>query len=555
MARRYSPLIGALLVLLLLATLVPSRSSTQIASSGQTENGLGTNGTENGAAPSVVGGSKGSGSATGGGGPGTTNGVTVGSSASITPPAAAGSAGVARSGVTCGHGARQVTWTVYAPVCVPKYNGNNGGTRYRGVTRDKIITFYRYDRSAQDAAVNAALGSANLDDGKYIADLQTYIKFFNKQFELYGRQVQLFEFTGQGDYLQEDQGLDQGQAQADAQTAYDNNGFIDATFPLKGSYPFWQAIADRKMLTPDPVGFPQAWYVERQPYWYSALPTGTGTADWVTNMVCRRMVGMKASFAGDSTFQLKNRVFGLVHPDNPEYKDIGSYLRGNLKKCGVDLTNKEISYTINVATMGNQSTSVAAQLKAQGVTTVLCYCDPIFPLFLTGSANGQQYNPEWWMPGWGDAQGQDMAQESGEWHHAVVIGAKYPAKKDDEAYRVYKLANPGGEPQSPYYAVAYGILLLVYDALQSAGPNLNPYTFQHGWFGMGSISGPAGTLEWAPQHYSPIVSAPMSWFDYGAKSNFNGNTGAYEPCQGGTFLPFDLSKASQWGSGQVSCFK
>ncbi|HJT38241.1 MAG TPA: hypothetical protein VJ818_07440, partial [Actinomycetota bacterium] len=414
---------------------------------------------------------------------------------------------------------------------------------------------YRVAKSAEDSAVNAALGSANLDDGKYLADLNVYLKYFNKEFELYGRQVSLYTYTGKGDYLNEDQGIDNGQAAADAQTAYDNNGFIDLTFPLKGSYPFWQAIADRKMVTADPVGFPQSWYVERQPYWYSALPTGTGTANWLTNLICRRMKGMHASFAGDKTYQVKNRTFGLVHPDNPEYKAIGTELQNTLKsQCGVPLA-KNISYSINVATMGNQATSVAAQLRAAGVTTVLCYCDPIFPIFLTGSAKGQSYNPEWWMPDWGDAQGQDMASASDEWHHAIVFGAPYPAKSQDEAYKVFKLADPSGTPQSPYYAVAYGVLLVYFDALQQAGPNLNPATFQKGWFSPRTISGAAGTLEWAPQHYSPIVSSPLSWFDYNQTSNFNGAAGAYRACDGDKFFPFDLSKASEWGSGQVNCFK
>ena len=47
----------------------------------------------------------------------------------------------------------------------------------------------------------------------------------------------------------------------------------------------------------------------------------------------------------------------------------------------------------------------------------------------------------------------------------------------------------------------------------------------------------------------------MSWFDFNQTSNFNGSKGAYRACMNGQFLPFDLSKASQWGSGQVACFK
>jgi hypothetical protein len=545
MARRYMPLLGALLVLILLATLVPSRSpvTNVTAAQGTTPTTVGDGTSPVTSAPGTSGNST---SVGGGTGP-----VTVGGGA-FTPPAVAGSRGVARSGVSCGPGVRQVTWTVYVPLCTPKYTGNNGGNRYRGVTKDKITAFYRHAHSGQDTAINAALGDANLNDDKYIADLQTYMSFFNKQFELYGRQVSLYVYTGQGDYLNEDQGLDRGEAAADAQTATDHNGFVDLTFPLKGSYPFWQAIADRKMVTPNPTGFPTGWYVERQPYWYSALPTGTGIASWVSNMVCKRMAKMNANFAGAANYRLTKRVFGLVHPDNPEYKEIGAFIKNNLKKCGVDLTNKEISYTINVATMPNQATGVIAALNSQNVSTVLCYCDPVFPIFLTQSAKGQQYFPEWWSPGWGESQAQTLNQD--EWEHAIVTGARYPAKKDDQAYQVFKMIKPNAEPQSPYFAVAYGILLLVYDALQAAGPDLNPSNFQKGWFSLGAINGPAGRLEWKPGNFSPIVSAPMAWYDRNKTSNFNGKAGSYLGCENTKFLPFDLARANEWGTGQLHCF-
>jgi hypothetical protein len=549
-ARRYTPLIGTLVVLVLLATLVPSKSSQQQASTGIASGAQA--GSFDGTDISGEGGAASGGSAAAGIGPQAGGRSTVAPpAAGITTPPPAGARGVARSGVNCGPGVRQVTWTPYAPPCIPRYTGNNGGNRYRGVTRDKIIAFYRRARSAQDAAINAALGDANLDDERYMADLRTYMAFFNKQFELYGRQLEMVVFDAQGDYLQEHQGLDQGQAQADAQRAVDLNGFVDVTFPLKGSYPFWQALAERKAITLGPTGFPQRWYEERSPYWFSSLPTGTGVASWLSNMVCARMAGMNASFAGSPVYQRTKRVFGLVHPDNPEYKEIGDLVQREISRCGA-APARRISYTINVATMGNQSTSIIAQLKAANVTTVLCYCDPVVPIFLTNSADGQDYHPEWWSPGWGDAQAQQLSQN--QWTHAIVIGGEYPARKDDQAYRVYKLANPNGEPQSPYYAVAYGILLLLYDALQQAGPDLNPVNFQKGWFSLGTISGPAGTLVWKPGNFSPVISAPASWYDPNKTSNFDGDPGSYRECQGGSFFPFDLARRREWGSGQMSCF-
>jgi hypothetical protein len=549
-ARRYTPLFGALVVLLLLATLIPSRSPSTTASnvsgeaSGVAGDGGGSLGTDGGGTAASGGGAGGARSNGSGGG-------TIVGGRSFTPPAAAGTRGVTRGGIACGPGVRQVSFTVYAPPCIPKYTGNNGGTRFRGVTKDKIVAFYRHARSAQDTAINAALGDANLDDDKYIADLKTYMGYFNKQFELYGRHVELAVYDGQGDYLNEDQGLDQGQAQADAQRAVDLNGFVDATFPLKGSYPYWQALAERKALTLGPTGFPQGWYEERAPYWYSVLPTGTGVANWLSMLVCRRMVNMNAVWTDDTLYRARKRVFGLVHPDNPEYRAIGDLIDRNTAKCGAKPVRR-IRYTFNVADMGRQATSVVAQLKAANVSTALCFCDPVFPIFVTNAANSQDYHPEWWSPGWGDSQAQQLPQD--QWSHAFVIGGRYPDRKSDEAYRVYKLANPKGEPVGPYYAVAYAVVLMLYDALQQAGPDLNPANFQKGWFSMGSIKGPAGTLEWKPGHFSPVVSAPVAWYNPNKQSNFNGNQGSYETCQGGKFFPFDPAKSNEWGSGQLNCF-
>jgi hypothetical protein len=264
------------------------------------------------------------------------------------------------------------------------------------------------------------------------------------------------------------------------------------------------------------------------------------------------MANLNAVFAGDTVYKNTKRRFGLVHPDNPEYKEIGDLIQNTMAKCGAK-PEPRISYTINVATMGNQSTSVIAMLKASNVSTVLCFCDPIFPIFMTNTADGQNYHPEWWSPGWGESQGQTLSQE--QWQHAFVIGGRYPAKKDDQAYKVFKLIKPNAEPASPYFALAYSVMLMLFDALQQAGPNLSPATFQKGWFGLGAIKGPAGTLEWKPGNYSPVVSAPAAWWDPDRVSNFNGEPGSYVPCMGYKFLPFDPAKVAEYGTGQLGCFK
>ncbi len=126
----------------------------------------------------------------------------------------------------------QFTWSVYAPPCVPNFHGNNGGNTSRGVTGSTITFSFAVPPSADQTAVNSLAGSAAVHTQAYINDLETYINFFNRQFELYGRHVVLKTFQAQGNYLEEDSGQDLAGAQADAQTAASMPAFLDLTFPL-----------------------------------------------------------------------------------------------------------------------------------------------------------------------------------------------------------------------------------------------------------------------------------------------------------------------------------
>src|SRR4051795_9305917 len=250
-ARRYLPLLAGVVVLLLIVVLVPTATPRDDRQAGALNGALGpqqsttgaTSGTNTapgavtaGAAQGVVGG------APAGGGAAATTQVPAG-------PVAPSTSGIARSGVHCGPGKKQVTWSVYAPPCVAKYNGSNGGATTRGVTGSTITLSYRVTHSADDAAISAATGSAAPPtDSSYVADLNTYINYFNTQFELYGRKLVLKTYNGQGDYIQEDQGQGADRAQADAATAHSLGAFGDATFNLRGSNPYWSSLAQQGIV-------------------------------------------------------------------------------------------------------------------------------------------------------------------------------------------------------------------------------------------------------------------------------------------------------------------
>src|SRR5581483_11684649 len=124
------------------------------------------------------------------------------------------------------------------------------------------------------------------------ADMQTYINFFNKQFELYGRHVVLKVYNGQGDYIQEDQGQNLAGAQADAVSAHDMGAFGDVTFSLGASQPYEQDLAQEHVMSFSSVAQPQSFYQQYAPYEWSVQGAAgeVGVKD-AAAVVCRREAG------------------------------------------------------------------------------------------------------------------------------------------------------------------------------------------------------------------------------------------------------------------------
>jgi len=478
-ARRYAPMMAGLVALLLVVILVPStsRSANQPTAAGgqgglaaaggsggaSAAGGSGTAGSaasgSGGATSSGAGGAGAGGGSVGGAGVSGSSGATGSGSGSSGAGATSGGAavtGLARSGVHCGPGVKQVGWSTYAPPCVPKFTGNNGGATSHGVTASTITLSYRVGNSTQDAAVYAAAGAAApAPDPAYIADLNSFIGLFNKNFELYGRKVVLKSFQGQGDYILEDEGQDQAQAQADAVTARDQGAFADVTFQLKGSNPYWTGLAQQGVMAMGPLGFPESYYQRYAPYWWSFTPSGTQGADLVGNSVCERASGLPAAYAGDALYQKQTRKFGLITPENPEYLEVADQIKSQLSGCGVAIA-KQVSYAIDVTSYESEAASMVAQMKAAGVTTVICFCDPIVPIFLSNSASSENYFPEWFEPNYLDPQGR--LENQNEWSHALSDAGRYPAQSANEAYQAYRLAAAGGKKidQHPNAARKHG---------------------------------------------------------------------------------------------------
>lgn len=478
----------------------------------------------------------------------------VGTGAYGSGGAASGSGGppTSRGGVACVAGARQVSWSRYAPNCTAAFTGSNGGATSHGVTASTITITYRLANSSQQAAINSIGGGAVPQDGAYVQDLNTYARLFNKQFETYGRTVRIVTYQGQGDYVSEDSGQDLAGAQADAATAYDLGAFADETFPITASQPYEEDLAAKRLIGLSGVGLPQSWYQKFAPYEYAYSPDGTKFADWEVNLVCSRLAGMPAIFGGAGVSG-HTRVFGLISPENPVYvEDANTVASGIQSRCGVRLA-KRVTYAIDVTQFEQQATSIDAQMKTAGVTTVICLCDPLMPIFLTNSADSQRWFPEWNPPDYFDPDGR--LQSSDQWVHTIAFGGGSLPRAQTEAYRSFQRADPGGTPAEEYYFIAYYCLLQLFSSIQAAGPDLTPSSFERGFFSLPPSlpGGDAGDWRYGPGNFTPESDSTIGHWDPNAISNEDGKKGAWESCNSNTFYSF--TDPSSWAPAhtQLHC--
>lgn len=546
---RWSPLLIATVALALIVALAPP-----IQSATPSRAAVGSGASASGAAGGRSGGT--SATATGGG-------AVPAAGAAGTAPAAGGAGqpatgaavgqpGVTVAGARCGPNVPQFAWSHYAPPCVPAFHGGNGGATSRGVTGSTVTLTFAEPSQSTMQLVNTFAGYANIDVPAYVSDMQTYLRYFNRQYELYGRRVVLKPFTAQGNFLLQDDGQDLAGAEADAQTAASIPAFADVTFPLLAAAPYLQDLSQAHVINTSGLGEPTSWFAQYAPYAYSEVPTGTAGAEGFATMMCTRMAGLPAIFSPQ--FSSRTRVFGLITPETPQYQQVAQTIMQMAHRCGVTIPVWE-QYTLgSVQTYESQAVSIVAKMKSQGVTTVVCGCDPIFPIQVGQAAAQQDYSPEWVSIGWGDPITQQYNQA--EWAHAISEEGQTPPPASMNAYRIFEQASGGKPPAEQYFYVAYYTLLMVFGALQLAGPHLTPQSFQQGWFSFPRTSlGQAGIWSGGPNAYSlNDVTTQLGWYDPNAASYQDHKPGAWEDCEGGRY--FVLQDPTGWGTPhtQLHCF-
>ena len=514
--RGYGPLAGLLLAFLLVAVFVPSIAPQKdvITNTSGTGSNTGTAGSTGSA--------------------GTAGSQAAGSAGSST----AGSSGKAASGTTspCPGKTLQVPGDPYSPPCI-SFSGNNGGATSQGVSGSTINLTYRVTSDGTTFQQQlAAFGGAQFNDTQSDINrtIQGLADYFNTHFQFYGRKINVQFFNGTGSLVSELLGQGQAQADADAVTA----GQQDHAFgELNGvTEPYDDALSQQKVIAFGAPYLSANWMGQRAPYEWSIATecndVATTASEFGAKMLGSASGHTTAAFAGGS-LKGQPRKFAVIAPDNPWYQDCANAAVNYSDSHGEHITD-DIQYQLDLSTLSSQAASVVSKLQNDGITTIFCGCDPLFPIYLTSRAHEQNYEPEWVDVGVAltdtDIVGQLFDQT--DWAHAFGItyaGPTLPkaATLGYAAYKSVRSDEPANEVDLIYaqmYEIAIGI--------QMAGPDLTPQTFQQGMRAYpGSAAGAPnaefGTWKFPNGTYTPQIDSNIIYWDPNKTSAYNGKQGAY----------------------------
>jgi hypothetical protein len=443
------------------------------------------------------------------------------------------SGGVAGAKVTRCPSSRplQVPGDPYSPPCIA-FSGSNGGVTSTGVSGTEIHISFRVLNEKGFQQTLAELAGASLSDTP--DDIKRTVtglaEYFNTHFQFYGRKIVFDFYNGVGSNTNELLGKGRDKAEQDAETAKDMKVFGDMSAT---SEPYAGALAGKGILGFGDPYLSRKWHDEHRPYIWSIATDGTKVANFAAEYATKRLCGKNATLAGGDLHGVP-RKFASMAPENSWYQESVQVARGTFEaaKCDPGLN---VKYQLDLGTMSNQATNIVAQLQSQHVTTVLCGCDPILPVFLSGAAARQGYFPEFVIVGTAltdtDIVGQLWNQDFAS-HAFGVSSLTEPVPSNQTlgyaAYKAVRKDEPAFSVDLIYYQMAMMAI-----GLQMAGPNLTPLTFEQGMFSYPPRVGPAGLWGASLHDYTAADDVREIYWDRNATSKYNQKQGAFKEAEQG----------------------
>ncbi len=512
--RGYGPLAVFALMLVLMSVLVPSKVQDKAS---LTSNDGGSSGSKKATTigPETVStnpdGSAATNSSGSGGGSGGGNG---------------GGSGVPGATGGCPDRDDQVPGDPYSPPCIA-FEGSNGGATAKGVTDTTIKVAFRVLNERGFQQTLAELAGATLSDTPETVSrtVSAIADYFNERFQFYGRKIEIAFYNGRGSNTNELLGKGREQAVADAIEVADQIGaFADLSAT---SEPYAGALAERGVIGFGTPYLSRTWHENHAPFAWSLATDGSIVSEFAAEYAVQKLYGGNADHAGGN-LKGKPRVFGTLAPENSWYQESVDNAEAVIKEAGLQPGYRR-AYVLDLGTMSDQATRIIADFKDRGITTILCGCDPIIPVFLSGVANREAYYPEFIIVGTAltdaDIVGQLWNQNFASHAFGVSPLEQFVPATQTIAYAAYKSVRD----DEPAFSVdlIYAQMNMLAIGLQMAGPDLNPQTFEAGMFAFPPKVGPFGLWKFGPGDRTAANDVREIYWDAGAISTYNGKQGAY----------------------------
>ena len=442
-------------------------------------------------------------------------------------------------------GEKQTDVIANSPACVPKFTGNNGGATYPGVTGTEI-KFVLFECQPNEQ-VNAILATQGLAASKAETDamVQATIDWMQKTYEFYGRKITWKHTIGDCTLTPPDPAKSR---QAAAEVAKEQPAFVVHYAGGSTTHDVWAQNGIVSLGGPTQAN---QFFAGRRPFRWDVFPNGTETADWIAEYACKKLAGKNASNAGQlihPSIGGRNtpRKFGVLTFDNGtgETRPNGERAKALIEKC----TGQKVPllfYESDINRAEEQTRATVAKLVEEKVTTLICMCDPIAPVFLTNGLTRNNYFPEHMLSGayLTDYDVLGRLYDPAQWAHAFgpsQLANPVPFEQSDAA-KIWRASGRSGKPCASCNLIT-GYMTMIGSMIHNAGPNLNPLTIEKALVGNRSTVGgweasggnPSQYLiKFGPEDYNAISDFREVYWDAAARSGIDGKNGAYVSMNGG----------------------
>ncbi len=452
----------------------------------------------------------------------------VGTGSDGTVKSASGAAVEFGKGSHCRSDGRQAGISRYMPPCAQWNGTDNGGNTSNGVTKDKILVV-RYVAQS-DPATDAILKGAKLADDPAVVKhaYEALFTYSNQHYETYGRQV-VFQDVGASGPAENDE-----QARADAVKIATQ---IKPFLVFGGPKVFGQELAARGIVCICTVTLSSEFYQSNPAAIWGSLPTSTEYGQVLAEYMAKRLNHKKAQFAGDELqsnpalkLRDKERKFGLIYLEgvhgqvDPEGKRAADNLESEMNKRGVKLTTR-IGYTYDPGRNQQDLTAMIARMRNDGITSIIMFVDPLYPILITGEATRQTYYPEWIISGSGlsDTTAAGRLYDKSQWIHSLGISPLWVTWKTVQQSTGYREAHHGDPnmkdgDEGVLINIYNSIPGLIFTGIHMAGPNLTMNSFAQGMFNYPKSGGnPNSPLQYYTRAYPTSIKDYIEIYYDGAR--------------------------------------